>query len=91
MATTNDRFETRHREISGRVTAGWRVTRYSFGYVTVQHLRSGRSKTGVIDCFGNVIYPENNIHSWRIATEEIVPFYESERIPPHWTPGKSYI
>lgn len=83
---TIDRFETRPR-VYNRVSAGWRVQRYSFGMVTVQHLRSGRSNTGVIDDFGNVIYPANFIHTWRMNTEEIVPFYLDGMLPPHWKPG----
>lgn len=89
MPYTNDRFETRPRDSGNRVTAGWRVTRYSFGSVVVQHLRYGRSKTGVIDCFGEIVYPENNIHPWRMETEETIPFYRDGNLPPHWKPGMS--
>ena len=81
---TIDCFETAPRDSGGRVTKGWRVTRYSFGALTVQHLRSGQSKTGVVDCFGDVVYPLNDIHAWRMDTDEIVPFYLEGCLPPHF-------
>lgn len=51
---TTDRFEI-ERDSSNRIAKGWRITRYSFGRCTIQHLRTGRSNTGVIDDFGNVV------------------------------------
>lgn len=51
----NDRFEIK-RDAGNRVSKGWRVTRWiSSGAVTIQHLRTGRSKTGIVDNFGNVV------------------------------------
>lgn len=68
-----DRFETAPRDGGGRVTQGWRVTRYAFGGMTIQHLRSGRSHTGVDDGFGNVVYPDNPYY--RAESDALVPFY----------------
>lgn len=56
MATMIDRFETQPRDNGGRVKAGWRITRYTFGRMTIQHLRTGRSHTGSDDGFGNIVY-----------------------------------
>ena len=75
MPVTKDRFVLETYP-NGTVIKGWRLERYSFGYATIQHLRSGRSYTGVIDDFGNVIYPANDIHGWAMDTEELVPFYK---------------
>lgn len=76
MPVTKDRFVLETCNHSGRVVKGWRLERYSFGRAIIQHLRSGRSYTGVIDDFGNVIYPANDIHPWQMDTEEIVPYYK---------------
>lgn len=87
MATTIDRFETAPRDNGGRVKKGWRITRYSFGACTVQHLRTGRSCSGVVDDHGNVIWPANNVTRWQLESEELVPFYREGCLPPHWKPG----
>lgn len=68
-----DRFETTPRDSGGRVHQGWRITRYAFGALTIQHLRSGRSHTGADDGYGNVIYPANPYY--RSDADELVPFY----------------
>lgn len=87
MATTIDRFETAPRDNGGRVTKGWRITRYTWGACTIQHLRSGRSCTGVVDDHGEIVYPLNDIHPLRMQWEDIVPFYREGMLPPHWKPG----
>lgn len=75
MATTIDRFEL-SRDSGNRVKKGWRVTRYTFGHVTCQHLRTGASKTGVIDDFGGIQSTSTYIHSeYAFNHEELVPFY----------------
>jgi len=76
MSTQLDRFETRPRDAGGRVVGGWRVTRYSWGHATIQHLRSGASQTGVVDCYGNVVPVDFRIIRWTMETEELVPFYK---------------
>lgn len=75
-----DRFETQPRDAGGRVTAGWRITRYAFGAVTIQHLRTGRSHSGVDDGYGNIVYPDNAYY--RSEADELVPFYPVAH-PPH--------
>ena len=75
MPAMIDRFELARYE-GGRVSKGWRVTRYTFGHCTMQHLRTGASKTGVIDCFGNI----QSVDSYMISeysrdNETLVEFY----------------
>ena len=73
MSAMIDRFEL-SRDNSGKVNKGWRITRYSFGHCTIQHLRKGDSKTGVIDCFGNIVGADtylisNYSREWEILVE----------------------
>lgn len=83
-----DRFETRPRDGGGRVSAGWRLTRYTFGACSIQHLRTGRSNTGVVDDFGNVIDIGGTCPPYgRLAHDELVPFYLAGHLPPHWQPS----
>lgn len=77
MATMLDRFETRPRDTGNRVTAGWRITRYTFGVMTIQHLRTGRSHTGADDGFGNITYGGDA----RLSHDELLDFYVS------WVPA----
>lgn len=77
MATSIDRFETKPRDNAKNITQGWRITRYSFGGCTIQHLRSGRRHSGVDDGFGNIVDAGSNAYNANIHMhhDEIVPFY----------------
>jgi hypothetical protein len=71
-----DRFVL-SRDSKGKIYKGWRVTRYSFGRCTIQHLRTGASKTGVVDCFGNVIGADSYmISDYAREWETLVEFYQ---------------
>lgn len=72
MTTMIDRFETRPRDSGGRVSAGWRITRYTFGRMTIQHLRTGRSHTGSDDGFGNIVYGMGDA---RMPHDDIIDFH----------------
>lgn len=75
MPTMIDRFEL-SRDKGGRVSKGWRVTHYSFGRCTMQHLRTGASKTGVMDCFGNIQSADSYmISEYSRDNETLVEFY----------------
>lgn len=76
MATTIDRFVLSQDSSGKRVKKGWRLTRYSFGIVTIQHLRTGACKTGVIDDFGDITPGNTYLQAtYAFDNEEIVPFY----------------
>ena len=81
---TDDRIVLEREHHTGKISKGWRVRRYSFGKVTMQHLRSGNSKTGVIDDFGNIVDCDSYLVStYAVQHETIVPFY-SVSAPPHY-------
>ena len=76
MSISIDRFELM-RDSSNKVKKGWRIERFiSLGVAIIQHLRSGESKTGVIDDFGNIIDCHHYlVTDYAYNNEEIVPFY----------------
>lgn len=77
MASTIDRFVLEKDSDGRRVKKGWRVQRYSFGHTVIQHLRTGASRTGVIDDFGNIQYATSYLHAaYAFDHEELVPFYK---------------
>lgn len=73
-----DRFETQPRDAGGRITAGWRITRYAFGTVSMQHLRTGRSHTGADDGFGNIVQQPARMLTYYLHTDDLLEYYRTQ-------------